>query len=114
MDGPLDGKLFWGAFFSATSRAKVVDFRPSSGSGRRLLFHRRLDICKQKPLQDDSYWPKTHFLPIITPKPAYIYPNNFLREIFSKKIFGPMGPPWGTWGPYLRKPSVEYFANAFF
>ena len=25
-----------------------------------------------------------------------------------------MGPPWGTWGPYLRMPSVEYYLNAFF
>ena len=65
-------------------------------------------------LKNDSYWPKNHFLPIITPKPAYIYPNNFWRENFSKKLFGPMGPPWGTWGPYLGIPSVEYFPNVFF
>ena len=26
-----------------------------------------------------------------------------------------MGPsPWGTWGPYLRIPSIEYFPNVFF
>ena len=25
-----------------------------------------------------------------------------------------MGPPWGTLGPYLRIPSVEYFPNVFF
>ena len=25
-----------------------------------------------------------------------------------------MGPPWGTWGPYLGIPSVEYFPNVFF
>ena len=65
-------------------------------------------------LKNDHYWPKNNFLPIITPKPAYIYLNNFLLEIFSKKFFGPMVPPWGTWGPYLRKPSVEYFQYAFF
>ena len=65
-------------------------------------------------LKNDSYWPQNHFLLIITPKPAYIYPNNFLRENFSKKNFGPMGPPWGTWGPYLGIPSVEYFPNVFF
>ena len=65
-------------------------------------------------LKNDSYWPKTHFLPIIAPKPAYIYLNNFSRENFSKKNFGPMGPPWGTWGPYLGIPSVEYFPNVFF
>ena len=65
-------------------------------------------------LKNDRYWPKNHFLPIITPKPAYIYLNNFSRENFSKKNFGPMGPPWGTWGPYLGIPSVEYFPNVFF
>ena len=65
-------------------------------------------------LKNDLYWPKNHFLPIITPKPAYIYLNNFSRENFSNKFFGPMGPPWGTWGPYLRIPSVEYFPNVFF
>ena len=25
-----------------------------------------------------------------------------------------MGPPWGTWGPYLRIPSVEYFPKVLF
>ena len=25
-----------------------------------------------------------------------------------------MGPLWGTWGPYLGIPSVEYFPNVFF
>ena len=39
-----------GLFYSATSRAKVVVFRPSSGSGRRILFHRHLDICTSKVL----------------------------------------------------------------
>ena len=61
-----------------------------------------------------SCWPKNHFLPIITPKPAYIYPNNFSRENISKKFFGPMGSPWGTWGSYLGIPPVEYFPNVFF
>ena len=37
-------KCFWGTFVGATSRAKVVVYRPSSGSGRRILFHRRLDM----------------------------------------------------------------------
>ena len=60
------------------------------------------------------FWVKNHFFTTITPKPAYIYPNNFSREIFSKKIFGPLGPPWGTWGPYLEIPSVEYFPNVVF
>ena len=57
---------------------------------------------------------KNHFFTITTHKPAYIYPNNFSRENFSKYFFGPLGPPWGTWGPYLRIPSVEYFPNVFF
>ena len=65
-------------------------------------------------LEIDSFWLKSNFFTIIIPKPAYIYPNNFSRENFSKKIFGPMGPPWGTWGPYLGIPSVEYFPNALF
>ena len=65
-------------------------------------------------LKNDHYWPKNNFLPIITPKPAYIYPNNFLGEIFQNIFFGHMGPLWGTWGPYLRMPSAEYFPNAFF
>ena len=65
-------------------------------------------------LKKDHYWPKNNFLPIITPKPAYIYLNNFSRENFSKQKFGPMGPPWGILGPYLGIPSVEYFPNVFF
>ena len=43
-------------------------------------------------LKNDRYWPKNHFLPIITPKPACIYPNNFSTENYSNKFFGPMGP----------------------
>ena len=43
-------------------------------------------------LKNDSYWPQNHFLLIITPKPAYIYPNNFLRENFSKKNLVPWDP----------------------
>ena len=65
-------------------------------------------------LENDSFWPKNHFFTTITPKPAFIYPNNFAKENFSKKNFGPLGPPWGTWGPYLGIPSVEYFPNVLF
>ena len=65
-------------------------------------------------LKNDSYWPKNHFLPIITPKPAYIYLNNFSRENVSKKNLAPRDPPWGTWGPYLKKGSVKYFPNVVF
>ena len=68
----------------------------------------------EEALKNDSSWPKNHFFIIITPKPAYIHPNNFLRKKISTTIFGPMGPPWGTWGPYLGIPSVEYFPNVFF
>ena len=47
-------------------------------------------------LKNDRCWPKNHFLPIITPKLAYIYLNNFSREIFSKKNlvqWDPLGVP---------------------
>ena len=60
------------------------------------------------------FWAKYHFFTITTHKPAYIYPNNFSRENFWRKKIGPLGPPWGTWGPYLRIPSIEYFPNVFF
>ena len=56
---------FWGLFVGATSRAKVVVFRPSSGSGRRILFHRRLDICSlwntQKPSNLKEVFPFSYF-----------------------------------------------------
>ena len=65
-------------------------------------------------IRNDSSWPKNQFFTIITLKPAYTYPNNFSKENFSKNFFGPLGPPWGTWGPYLRIPSVEYFPNVLF
>ena len=42
--------------------------------------------------KNDHYWPKNHFLPIITPKPAYIYLNNFSKEFFQKKILVPWDP----------------------
>ena len=65
-------------------------------------------------LKNDSSWPVNHIFTRVTPKPTNIYLNNFLRENFSKKNFGPMGPSWGTWGPYLGIPSVEYFPNVLF
>ena len=65
-------------------------------------------------LENDSFWPKNHFFTTITPKPAYIYPNNFSKENFSTINFGPLGPPWSTWGPYLGNPSLEYFPNVLF
>ena len=84
--------------------------------GKKLFLAQKwvFEAITAEALKNDSYWPENHFLPTITPKPAYIYPNNFMREMFPKNFFGPMGPPWGTWGPYLRKPLVEYFQNAFF
>ena len=45
-------------------------------------------------LKNDSSWPKNHFLTIITPKPAYIYPNNFWREFFLIEIL----VPWDSLG----------------
>ena len=60
------------------------------------------------------FWPQNHFFTITTPKPGYIYPNNFSQENFSKKILVPRDPPWGTWGPYLKKGSVKYFPNVVF
>ena len=57
---------------------------------------------------------KNHFFTITTPKPGYIYPNNFSQENFSKKKLVPRDPPWGTWGPYLKKGSVKYFPNVVF
>ena len=84
--------------------------------GKKLFLAQKwvFEAITAEALKNDSYWPENNFLPTITPRPAYIYSNNFSRENFSKKNFGPMGPPWGTWGPYLRIPSVEYFPNVFF
>ena len=65
-------------------------------------------------LKNDSFWPQNHVFTLTTPKPGYIYPNNFSWENFSKIFFAPLGPPWGTWGPYLKKGSVKYFPNVFF
>ena len=68
----------------------------------------------EEAFKNDSSWLKNNFFITINPKPTYIHPNNFLRKKFTRKIFGPMGPLWGTWGPYLGIPSVEYFPNVFF
>ena len=40
-------------------------------------------------LKNSCFWPQNHFFTITTPKPGYIYPNNFSQENFSKKNFGP-------------------------
>ena len=84
--------------------------------GKKVIFQLKTAIFWASAIiaQNTNFWVKNHFLIIMTPKPAYIYSNNFLRENFSKKKFGPMGPPWGTWGPYLGIPLVEYFPNVFF
>ena len=71
-------------------------------------------------LKNDSYWPKNHFLPIITPKPAYIYLNNFSRENFSKKFFGPKkifwshGTPLGYLGSLSQDPLGRIFSKCAF
>ena len=44
-------------------------------------------------LENNSFWPKNNFFTIITPKPAYIYPNNFSRENFLKIFLVPRDPP---------------------
>ena len=64
-------------------------------------------------LKNDRFWPQNHFFAIITPKPDYIYLDSFSWENFFKKMV-PWDPPWGTWGPYLKKGSVKYFPNVFF
>ena len=65
-------------------------------------------------LKNNHYWPKNHFLPIITPKPAYKNPNNFLRENFSKKNFGPMGPSSGYLGSLSQDPLGRIFSKCVF
>ena len=64
--------------------------------------------------KNDSSWPKNHFFTIITPKPAYIYSHNFLREIFSKKIFWSHGTPLGYLGSLSRDPLGRIFSKCVF
>ena len=64
-------------------------------------------------LKNGPFWPKNHFFTITTPKPGYIYPNNFSIENFnfSKKILVPRDPPQGTQGPYLKKGPLGYLGS---
>ena len=62
--------------------------------GKKLFLAQKwvFEAITAEALKNDSYWPKNHFLPTITPKPTYIYPNNFSRENFSKKNLVPWDP----------------------
>ena len=60
------------------------------------------------------FWAKNHFLPIITPKPAYIYPNNFLREFFSKKKIWSHGTPMGYLGSLSQDALGRIFSKCIF
>ena len=97
-------KIFWKIFSWKVIRVYVGRFR--GYYGKRVIFRPKTVIlkclCYHSPTY--SFLVKNHFFTTITPKPAYIYPNNFSKENFSKKNFGPLGPPWGTWGPYLGIP----------
>ena len=44
-----------------------------------------------------------------TPKPYYVDLNINVWEHFWRKKCGPMGPPWGTLGPYLGSKSWNVF-----
>ena len=68
---------------------------------------------KAEALKNESYWPQNHFLLIITPKPAYIYPSNFLRENFSKKNWS-HGTPLGYLGSLSRDPLGRIFSKCVF
>ena len=50
----------------------------------------------------------------MAPKPAYIYPNNFSREKFSKKNFGPLGPPLGYLGSLSQNRLGKIFSKCGF
>ena len=39
---------------------------------------------------------------------------TFVEDDVRKKLtkfFGPLGHPWGTWGQYLKKPSIKDLKN---
>ena len=55
--------------------------------GKKLFLAQKwvFEAITAEALKNDSYWPENNFLPTITPRPAYIYSNNFSRENFFKK-----------------------------
>ena len=57
---------------------------------------------------------KNHFFTITTPKPGYIYLNNFFWENFSKKKFGPLGPPLGYLGSLSQNRLGKIFSKCGF
>ena len=57
---------------------------------------------------------KNHFFTITTPKPGYIYLNNFFWENFSKKFFGPLGPPLGYLGSLSQNRLGQIFSKCGF
>ena len=65
-------------------------------------------------LKNGPFWPKNHFFTITTPKPSYIYPNNFSIENFSKKNFGPQGPSLGYLGSLSQKWLGTIFSKCVF
>ena len=56
---------------------------------------------------------QNHFLPIITPKPAYIYLKNFSKENFPKKILVPWDP-LGYLGSLSWDPPGRIFSKCVF
>ena len=65
-------------------------------------------------LKNDSFWTQNHFFAIITPKPDYIYLENFSWENFSKKNFGPLGPPLGYLGSLSQNRLGKIFSKCGF
>ena len=58
------------------------------------------------------FWVKNHFLTLMTPKPAYIYSNNFLRETLKK--FWSHGTPLGYLGSLSWDPLGRIFSKCVF
>ena len=77
-------KIFWKIFSWKVIRVYVGRFR--GYYGKRVIFRPKTVIlkclCYHSPTY--SFLVKNHFFTTITPKPAYMYPNNISRENFSK------------------------------
>ena len=56
---------------------------------------------------------KLHFLANKSQNTIKPLDIKIIWENFWVQNFGPMGPPWGTWGHYLRRGIVEYFVGGF-
>ena len=57
---------------------------------------------------------KLQFLANKSPNTISQVDIEITKENFLDQNFGPMGPPWGTWGHYLRRGFVEIFLGWFF